>query len=236
MKPRLNPSARRDVIVTAAIPLFARKGFAGTTTREIAEAAGVSEALVFKHFATKTELYDAIFRHFQHNNHIFEGLQGLPPSTRTLVHVVRVTTSHFTKWSDDNDAAKSRYRMVLRSLSEDGVFAGIAIEAYAAELRLMLEQSFEAARRTGDLYESAPDATTAFWSVARQHFMLVAWTLLPARMVTEIHTEDTVRSILRGIGLKESVVTATMADHLGGATGLALTRSTPLLQGERIAR
>ena len=40
--------------------LFSRKGFAGTTTKEIALAAGVSEAIIFRHFATKRDLYTAI--------------------------------------------------------------------------------------------------------------------------------------------------------------------------------
>ncbi|HEX3499191.1 MAG TPA: helix-turn-helix domain-containing protein, partial [Stellaceae bacterium] len=42
---RLDNQGRRRGIVDAAVPLFARKGFAGTTTKEIAEAAPVSEAL-----------------------------------------------------------------------------------------------------------------------------------------------------------------------------------------------
>lgn len=40
--------------------LFSRHGFRGTTTKEIAREAGVSEAMVFRHFATKEELYRAI--------------------------------------------------------------------------------------------------------------------------------------------------------------------------------
>jgi AcrR family transcriptional regulator len=47
-------------LIAAAAALFAAKGFNGTTTREIARAAGVSEALVFKHFPTKRALYAAI--------------------------------------------------------------------------------------------------------------------------------------------------------------------------------
>lgn len=60
MKERLSGEERRQQIVEAAIDLFSRKGFRGTTTREIAEAAGISEAMIFKHFATKQELYSAI--------------------------------------------------------------------------------------------------------------------------------------------------------------------------------
>jgi AcrR family transcriptional regulator len=40
--------------------LFSERGFRGTTTKEIAQAAGVSEAIIFRHFATKEDLYSAI--------------------------------------------------------------------------------------------------------------------------------------------------------------------------------
>lgn len=47
-------------ILRLAVTLFSQRGFSGTTTREIAQAAGISEAMVFRHFATKEELYSAI--------------------------------------------------------------------------------------------------------------------------------------------------------------------------------
>lgn len=57
---RLPASARRSAILNAAIDLFSTKGFRGTTTREIAAAVGVSEPVLYQHFATKRALYDAI--------------------------------------------------------------------------------------------------------------------------------------------------------------------------------
>ena len=51
---------RREQILAAAISLFAKHGFSGTTTKEIAKAAGVSEAMVFRHFVNKDALYAAI--------------------------------------------------------------------------------------------------------------------------------------------------------------------------------
>lgn len=60
VKVRLSAEERRRHIVEAAVDLFSRKGFRGTRTREIAEAAGISEAMIFKHFATKRDLYFAI--------------------------------------------------------------------------------------------------------------------------------------------------------------------------------
>lgn len=57
---RLPAETRRRQILLAAIRLFAERGFRGTTTKEIASAAGVNEALIFRHYATKEELYNAI--------------------------------------------------------------------------------------------------------------------------------------------------------------------------------
>lgn len=54
---------RRLQILMVAVQLFSERGFRGTTTKEIATAAGVSEAMVFRHFATKEELYAAILDH-----------------------------------------------------------------------------------------------------------------------------------------------------------------------------
>jgi len=55
--------ARRSQILQVAINLFSQRGFSGTTTKEIARTAGVSEAMVFRHFANKDELYSAILDH-----------------------------------------------------------------------------------------------------------------------------------------------------------------------------
>ena len=58
----MRADARREQLIGVAVDLFSRKGFSGTTTKEIAVAAGVTEALIFRHFPTKDALYDAILR------------------------------------------------------------------------------------------------------------------------------------------------------------------------------
>jgi len=60
---RMSAEDRKLQILQVAVSLFSQRGFGGTTTREIAQAAGVSEAMVFRHFATKQELYSAILDH-----------------------------------------------------------------------------------------------------------------------------------------------------------------------------
>lgn len=54
------PDATRTRILAAAREIFERKGSRGTTTREVAERAGVNEATLFRHFGTKQALLQAM--------------------------------------------------------------------------------------------------------------------------------------------------------------------------------
>jgi AcrR family transcriptional regulator len=60
---RMAGEERRLQILRIAVTLFSQRGFRGATTKEIAHAAGISEAMVFRHFATKEELFAAILDH-----------------------------------------------------------------------------------------------------------------------------------------------------------------------------
>jgi TetR/AcrR family transcriptional regulator len=59
---RLTGRERRESIVASAARLFSRHGFSGVSTRAIAEDAGISEAMLFKHFPRKDGLYREILR------------------------------------------------------------------------------------------------------------------------------------------------------------------------------
>jgi AcrR family transcriptional regulator len=71
---RMPADVRREQILQTAVDLFSQKGFKGTTTKEIAKAAGVSEAIIFRHFTTKDELYGAIL----HSKSCGDGLHRFP--------------------------------------------------------------------------------------------------------------------------------------------------------------
>jgi AcrR family transcriptional regulator len=57
---RLSADDRRSAIIDAARTLFARNGFRGTGTSDIAAAAGCSEPVIYKHFASKQALFAAV--------------------------------------------------------------------------------------------------------------------------------------------------------------------------------
>jgi TetR/AcrR family transcriptional regulator len=51
---------RQHQLLEIAMNAFSRRGFKGTTTKEIAAAAGVTEAVIFQHFPSKETLYSAV--------------------------------------------------------------------------------------------------------------------------------------------------------------------------------
>jgi AcrR family transcriptional regulator len=75
-------------ILRAAREIFAVNGSRGTTTREIAERAGVNEATVFRHFGTKQHLLEAMREHYVDAaslREVYENLSGsLEQQFRTI--------------------------------------------------------------------------------------------------------------------------------------------------------
>ena len=57
MSTRLPAAERRQAIVEAALRVFVGRSYRGTTTAEIAREAGISEPILYRHFASKRELY-----------------------------------------------------------------------------------------------------------------------------------------------------------------------------------
>jgi AcrR family transcriptional regulator len=59
---RLSSEHRRESILLAAVASFAKQGYEGVRTQDLASAAGVSEALIYQHFENKRELYSEAMR------------------------------------------------------------------------------------------------------------------------------------------------------------------------------
>ena len=126
---KMSSADRRTAIISAARRIFVEKGFDRTTTRSLAEAAGVSEALLFKHFPNKEALYSAIqMSCFKEEGAKFaERLQSLEPSTAALVFLVSDLVSHILAGPRDDEGLLF-FRLVLRSLMDEGEFTRLAIQ------------------------------------------------------------------------------------------------------------
>jgi AcrR family transcriptional regulator len=81
MATRLSAPERRDDVLHHALTVFAVKGYEGTSTEDIARAAGISQPYLFRLFGTKKELFEAtVSRCFRRTleafQHAAEGHRG----------------------------------------------------------------------------------------------------------------------------------------------------------------
>jgi AcrR family transcriptional regulator len=216
MKPSLKLSGedRRAAIIDAVRKVFADKGFHGTVTRELAEAAGVSEALLFKHFPTKEALYSAMMLASCQEKD--EGLARLmldrQPSAKTLVLLVHTLISHMVgprKALDDEQAIN--LRLMLRSLMEDGEFARLFLQRVGAQWIAKVKSCLEAAIAAGEAEETSVPADVVGWFT--QHLgVMIMLNFRTSVPVVEYGVsrrklaEHATRFALRGMGLKEDVI------------------------------
>ena len=95
------PTDTRTRLLEAAARVFAKSGLAGSTTRAIADAAGVNEVTLFRHFQTKDRLLAAVVgQNFGANS---PAGQSTPPSpTADLRHDLLAIAAHYEKLLVEN--------------------------------------------------------------------------------------------------------------------------------------
>src|SRR5580765_3480061 len=93
---RMDCESRKCQILAAVRKIFSRKGLEGTTTRELAKEAGVSEALLYKHYPSKEALYQAMACICDEDfTNELKKVDALEPSTSTLVTLVHFTIASY---------------------------------------------------------------------------------------------------------------------------------------------
>jgi AcrR family transcriptional regulator len=209
---KISGEARRAAIIKTARDVFIEKGFYRTTTRELAEAAGVSEALLFRHFPSKEALYSAIqtscFK--EARSKITERLDSLEPSTAALVSLVRDLITHVLGAEPDEDD-RLFVRLALRSLIDEGEFARLAIQGGLSDWVKKVEQCIQAAQAAGDMVETPVRANLGGWFV---HHLISGILIhsLPASSIIDygVPREEILtqlgRFCLCGVGLKEKAL------------------------------
>ena len=211
---KLSGDQRRAAIIKAVRRVFAEKGFDGTTTRELADAAGVSEALLFKHFPNKDALFWAVQLSCCDGQDLvrLERLNALEPSASTLVLLVHFVVSRVVSCAarDDDDRAVLN-RLLLRSLAEDGEFARTLLDRLVSGWVTKVEECFRAAVAAGDAIDGPVLPRLRGWFTHNLAAMIL-FHLLPATPVVEYGVsrdalvEQAVWFALRGIGLKDEAI------------------------------
>jgi len=210
-KKRLAAADRRESILAAATQAFATDGFGGARTQQIARAAGVSEALLFRHFPSKAALYDAVHERLIGLQDANFELMALPsPTAEGLVRMLWATFRACVYGRTGAQVAIGQ-RLMLLSLAGDGEHARVFLRR-ALRLGLRpLGEALEAARASGDLTGQPIEARNAFAFIGHVAMMIAA-ARIPERSVVpyapskERLVRDAVRFCGRGLGLSEAAL------------------------------
>jgi AcrR family transcriptional regulator len=212
--PKLSGEERRAAIVKAVRRVFAEQGFHGTTTRELADAAEVSEALLFKHFPNKEALYTAMQLSCCNEQDVglIERLTALEPSASTLVLLVHFLVSRIVGGCASRDDERTiQNRLMLRSLAEDGDFARLLLRRLASDWIPKIEQCIGAAVAAHEAVDGPVLPGLGGW-FTHHLAALIMLHLLPATPVIDYGVgqdkliEQAVWFTLRGMGLKEDAI------------------------------
>jgi AcrR family transcriptional regulator len=201
--PRLSSEARREAIVQAVKGVFAEKGFDGTTTRELAKAANVSEALLYKHFPSKESLYAAMLDACVKGAAFieFRRILALEPSASTVVIMTHFVIERFVQ-ARPGDPEKSAL---------DGQFVRVAHRKFTDAWIAKFAECLKAAAKSGELQQNPVRRDLRAWFVHHIAFalMLHLHPKIPAvnyKLSREMLIEQAVRFALYGVGLTEKSI------------------------------
>ncbi len=199
---------------------MAEHGLESVTTKAMAAAAGVSEALLYKHFPSKNDIHAAIQEScIEHATSDARQLQALPDSTECLVLIVWLLVRNIVGGNAREErmigGKRPLTRMVMRSLLEDGEFAHNFLQGAAAGWVGKVRACAEAAHGAGDLLDDSKQAGLGVWFSHHLAMALVMTSLPEEREIVDYSAADdagtplaegelierAVRFALRGLGL-----------------------------------
>jgi AcrR family transcriptional regulator len=209
---KISGEQRRTAIIKAATGVFVEKGFDRTTTRELAAAAGISEALLFKHFPNKEALYSAILAcsFDAEESKITKRLSAVKPSTSGLVSVLYETLTDLLS-DRPGEREQTFVRLVLRSLLDEGEFTRQALQGPPLQFTRLAGECIKAARASGDIVETPVRPNLSSWLV---HHLIIGLLIhsLPTDAVIDyrVPSKELINQVvwfcLRGMGFKDEAI------------------------------
>ena len=208
--PRLTAEARKEAIVEAVQDIFAEKGFDGTTIKELAQAAGVSEALLYKHFPSKESLYAAMLDNCSKGPTFAEASRILEfdTSTSTLVVMVHFMMSHYVLGRPGDTHRAALNSLLVRSLLGDGELVRLMHRKLAAAWLKKFEACLQAAAGAGEMHVTPIRRDLGVWFVQHVAFSLMlhlrpATPAIDYKVAKDELVSQATWFALLGLGLKE---------------------------------
>jgi AcrR family transcriptional regulator len=209
----MSPEERKFLILKSVLPVFAKKGFDGATSADLAKSARISQALLYKYFPNKETLYrDLSLLTRQDSIKARTGLEDLEPSTEALVKSLYFLVRMIVSGKPGEQRETEDYkRMMIHSLLQDGFFNRTALEVIFYPFVEPIERYFEASEKAGDLVTASDPYRNRIYL---SHHLAVGLSLylLPKKPSIDHQLSETdllrgtVLFVYRGIGLREEAI------------------------------
>jgi len=165
---------RRNQLLKVAVDVFARQGFGGTKTRDIAAAAGVSEAILFRHFASKEDLYHAILDAKEDRDSAPEFVAVLRKfaDKRDDAGLIRYIASAIMQSFRDDPAF---HRLILFASLEGHLLAGLFRERFGLPVFDFLRRYIATRQKEGAFRKNDPQVAVMFLTGSIVHLAMVRY-------------------------------------------------------------
>ena len=160
-KSRMHADDRRRQLLRVAIEVFGRNGFSGTKTKDIATAAGISEAILFRHFATKEDLYHAILDFKENQNGVDQqarDLRALMDARDDLGVLCHVAKGIGTSFSED----PAFHRLMMYASLEGHLMANLFRERFVLPTGHLLGKYIGQRQKEGAFRRCDPQVAVIF--------------------------------------------------------------------------
>jgi AcrR family transcriptional regulator len=191
---------KQEAIVEAAIKLFAEKGYANTSTAEIAKVAEVSEGTIFKHYRTKDTLLLSVMLPFIKEN--FPSLaqevlkETLTEQTRTFEEFLK---GFLRNRADFIKANKEIFQVVFKELIYRDDFKNELVPYIVKQAPSILINVINEFKERGELIDIPTDEIFHGLFTVLGGFFVTRFVLLNNYEITNEDIDQLVRFIMDGI-------------------------------------
>jgi len=171
---RMPGEDRRRQLLGVAVESFARNGFSGTKTRDIAAAAGVSEAILFSHFASKEDLYHAILdakEAASGTEQWFQEMEALAERRDDRALFRSIARQLISSFRDD----VAFHRLLLYASLEGHLLADLFYERFGLPMGDFLGRYVAKRQKEGAFRECEPAAAVLFVMGATIHYAMTRY-------------------------------------------------------------
>lgn len=214
---KLAGNERKALILESARVVFSRQGYAAARTQEIARHAGVSEALMYRHFPSKEALYRAVLRQIiREQNENYQIIDLTEYSARGLV--LRLHDYFRIIAEPGHERMKGGFRLLLASIAGDGSYASLIYRRAQRKAVSATLAAMQAAQEDGDL--PARTLSPANISMFIEHVGTMLSSISSIPQVDRLYqgsmeqiANEAFRFCCRGLGLTDEVIDRCLASR-----------------------